>query len=439
MTRRDWTFLGRSLVPLLLGVLALALTLPAGAGAVEPGTGTITGTVTLEASGGAVGIEVCAYPVVEIGLEEEEECESTGAGGHYEITGLRATEYKVFFWPQEESAYVYQYYDHAISWEAADPVLVTAGGVASNIDATLEKGATISGTVTAAATGLPVAEVEVCAESYEGFGRCAETAPSGRYTIEGLASGDYYVYFYPEESGLDVIGQSYPGRSFSEEPAAFFVAPKQNVTGINAALSAGGQILGTVRSAANGSPLAGVEVCLTEASRLRPAACLTTRGSGAYEFEGVWTADWKVVFSPSLADLYGAEVVPIIEDEESPPELAPWNDSYPTQWWSGQTSFATATPIALTAPATVEGIDATLGTPPALTQPGPSPAATTTTPAPTVSKVAKAKPKKQKAKGPLRCKRGFSKRKMHGRVRCVRSHKVVPHSNSKKKHRKHRA
>jgi hypothetical protein len=432
MTRRDRTFLGRSLVPLLLAALALALALPAGAAAAEPGTGTITGTVTLEGGDPGIGVEVCAIPSPQLeGEEEIWDCESAGSGGRYEIAKVPAGSYKVQFWPAVQASYVFQYYDAAPSWETAQTISVTAGSVNSNIDAVLEKGATISGTVTAAATGLPVAEVEVCVESYEGFGRCEETSASGRYTIEGLPAGDYYVYFYPEESGLDVIGQSYPGRSFSEEPVAFFVAAKQNVTGINAALQPGGEILGSVRSAANGSPLAGVEVCLTEASHLRIAACLTTRRSGAYEFDGVWSAEWKVVFSPSLADLYGAEVVEIIEDEESPAELAPWNDSYPTQWWNGQTSFAAATPIAVTAPATVEGIDATLGTPPALTQPGPSPAATIAPPV--VSKVAKAKPKKQKMKAPLRCKRGFSKRKMHGRVRCVRSHKVVRH-----KHRKHR-
>jgi hypothetical protein len=432
MTRRDRTYLGRSLAAPLLAALTVVLALPAGAAAVEPGTGTISGTVTLEGGAPGIGVEVCAIPSPQLGGEEETwDCESAESGGHYEIAKVPAGSYKVQFRPAVQASYVFQYYDAAPSWETAQTISVTPGSVNSNIDGVLEKGATISGTVTAAATGLPVAEVEVCAESYEGFGRCEGTSASGRYTIEGLPAGEYYVYFYPEETGLDVVGQSYPGRSFSEEPAAFFVAPKQNVTGIDAALQPGGQILGTVRSAENGSPLAGVEVCLTEASHLRAAACLTTHRSGAYDFEGLWSAGWKVVFSPSLGDLFPAEVIPIIEDEESPAELAPWNDSFPTQWWQGQSSFATATPISLTGPATITGIDATLGTPPpsAPTQPSPTPVAPV---------VAKAKPKKhKKVEGPLRCKRGFAKRKLHGRVRCVRSHKVVRHKH--RNHRKHPA
>jgi hypothetical protein len=432
MTRRDWTFLGRSLVPLLLAALALAL--PSGAAAVEPGTGTITGTVTFEGGVAAVGVAVCASPVVEIEEEEESPCKLAKAGGNYEISGLRAGEYKVSFWPEEGSAYTYQYYDDASSWGTAEPIAVTAGGVVPDIDAELEEGATISGTVTSAATGVPAGKVEVCAESGEGFG-CAETGSSGLYTIRGLTAGKYVVYFLPEGNGLGLLAQVYQGRSFSEEPDFVAVARKAHVTGINAALALGGAIEGTVRSAANGSPLAGVEICLSEAARLGFPTCLPTGASGAYRFYGIPTGSWKVAFSPSLTDVYGSGFAGFVEEEDSPAELAPWNDSYPTQWWNGQATFAAATPIAVTAPATVTEIDGSLGTPPALVQPGPTPPAEITPPA--VSKVAKAKPKKHEAKGPLRCKRGFTKHKLRGRVRCVRSHKVVRHA--KKKHRKHGA
>lgn len=431
MTRRDWTFLGRSLVPLLLGVLALALALPAGAAAVEPGTGTITGTVTLE-GGVGVGVEVCASSVIEVEEDEEPSCESTGVGGSYEITDLRAGDYNVYFLPEEGSAYVFQFYDDASSWSTAQSIPVTAGGVTSNINAVLERGATISGTVTSAATGLPVAGVEVCAESFEGFG-CAKTVSTGLYTIQGLPAGEYDVYFLPEGTELGLLAQVYNDRSFSEQPDLVDVTHKAHVTGINAALALGGAIEGTVRSAANGSPMGGVEICMTEAVRLGFPTCLVTGESGAYRFYGIPSGSWKIAFSPALTDVYEGAVARFEEREDSPAELAPWNDSFPTQWWSGQTTFATATPIAVTAPATVTGIDGSLGTPPALVQPGPTPAATIT--APVVSKVMKTKPKKGKAQGPLRCKRGFTKRKVRKTVRCVRRHKVVRHA--KKKHHKH--
>ncbi len=431
MTRRVYTY-PTFVVLALLAVVLLAL--PSGAGAVEPTKGTITGTVTFEGGAAAVGVYVCASPVVEVPGEEEPPCVKTGVGGHYEISGVRAAEYKVFFWPEEGGAYMYQYYDDASSWETAEPIVVTAGGVTSNIDAVLEEGATISGVVTSAATGLPAANVEVCAESYtegsEGFG-CAETGPSGAYTIQALPAGEYAVYFYAEGNELGLLGQAYHGRSFSEAPDLVHVARKAHVTGINAALALGGAIEGTVRSAATNSPLSGVEICMTQAARLDYPTCLVTGASGAYRFYGIPTGSWKIAFSPSLTDVYSGEFLGWVEEEDTAAELAAFNDSFPTQWWNGQPSFAAATPIAVTAPATVTGIDGSLGTPPAVVQPVTTPPATVTPPV--VSKQVKPNPKPKPTK-PLRCKRGFYKHKKHGRVRCVKRHVVVHH---KKKHPKH--
>lgn len=436
MTRRNWTFLRRSPVPLLLSVLALALALPAGAGALGPGTGRVTGTVTLEGGGAAVGVEVCAFPDPQPGGEDEEwNCDVTGSDGTYELTGISQGEHNVQFWPYGEPAYLYQYYDGAAEYAEADPIFVTAGGLTPNVDAVLEEGATIEGTVTAAATGLPAPEVDVWAESVDGFEEQVDTDASGMYKVEGLPAGEYRVHFYPEETELDVLGQNYPAGALWEEASTFVVLPKEHVTGIDAALAPGGRILGMVRSAADGSPLSGVEVCLLEVERDRLSACLTTGASGAYEIYGLWSAHWKVVFSPALRDLYGDEFAEFVEEEETPAELAPWNDAYPTQWWKEATSSATATPIAETAPATISGIDASLGTPPALVQPGPSPAATLAPPV--IPAQAKAKPKVRKAKRPVKCKRGFGKRKLHGKERCVRHRKVVRHA--KGKHRKHAA
>jgi hypothetical protein len=419
---------------LTLAMLVGASASAAGAGAVEPGTGAIKGSVTVEGGGVTPQVEVCTWQVVEGGTENEL-CARVEVDGSYEIPGLVPGEYKVEFWPRRESGYVFQYYNDEPSWKRANPVSVTANTVTPDIDAVLEEGATISGTVTAAATGFPAANVEVCAEGEE-FGDCAETGPNGTYTIQGLPAGEYFVYFYPEGSGLGLLAQAYSDRSFSERPNPVVVGSRSDVTGIDAALQAGGKIQGAVHSAANGAPLAGVEVCLTEAARLGFPTCLQTPASGLYGFFGLPSGSWKVVFSPALRDVYSEEFARFEEEELTPAELAPWNDSFPTQWWNAQASFATATPIAVTAPAITEGIDATLGTPPpALTIPPVAPAAVIPGP-PTGSKpvkVAKAEPKRR----PLKCKRGFVKRKLRGKARCVKAHKRARHAN--KPHRRHAA
>ena len=163
----------------------------------------------------------------------------------------------VEFWPQQLN-FVWQYYAGTQDWEAATPVLVTEGSTHSGIDATLAKGAQIKGRVTAAETGAPVEEVEVCAaQSPEGSYRCAYTDSSGNYTIVGLAGGTYRVYFYPEGSGLGLLGQAWNGHELTETGDALTVAAGGVKEGVDAALRQGGQITGTVRLAAPARPSAG--------------------------------------------------------------------------------------------------------------------------------------------------------------------------------------
>jgi hypothetical protein len=107
----------------------------------------------------------------------------------------------------------------------------------------------------------------------------------------------------------------------------------------------------------------------------------------------VWPGSYKVVFSPEPSGLGGP-------------------DSFLTQWWGGQSTFAAAAPIEITPPAVVDNIDASLVAPPLAA------------PAPPIVK-----------KPVLKCKRGFLKRKVHGKQRCVKRHKVKP----KPRHRRHKA
>ena len=97
-----------------------------------------------------------------------------------------------------------------------------------------------------------------------------------------------------------------------------------------------------------------------------PIACVNTPASGGYRFFGVWTGLFKVVFSPELADLYGAEAARLTEAnfDTEPGAWAAFHDAYPTSWFSGRSSFAAADPIGVVAPGTVTGIDGLVGSPP---------------------------------------------------------------------------
>jgi hypothetical protein len=386
------------LIPLLVALVALAL--PAAGEAA--GTGAIAGTVTDEGVTPLEGVDVCAEA---IGVEGGG-CAPTGSGGTYEISGLAPGQYTVEFWPDELN-YVPQFYDGKHSFETSTPVTVTEGTTKSGVDAALEKGATISGTVTAAATGQPVAEVEVCAflVGGEAFG-CGDTTPFGGYTISKLPPGQYEIYFFPFSSKGGLVSPS--------QPTLVMLGRGQVLPGVNAALQIGGQVSGTVRLAATGAPLGNVEVCITEAGEAWPLGCLKTPASGNYRFTGVWSGSFKVVFSPEASELEEGEFWEIPAD------------SYPTQWWNGQSTFAAATAIGVTAPAVVTGIDGSLGPGPVVAPPVPAPA-------PPVTKVVK--PKRRIAK-PLRCKRGSVKKKVKGKARCVKRHKPRRHHKHPKP-RKH--
>jgi hypothetical protein len=372
------------LLPLLLGALLLAL--PASAMAAETTTtGSIEGTVSAEGSEVIGEVEVCAKAVDESSYE----CVSLPNGGPYVITNLAEGKYEVGFWPAGN--YVTQFWQGAPTWSKATALAVTEGETTGPIDATLVPGATIQGIVTASATGLPVGEVEACATSGE-IERCAKSNAAGEYSIDGLAGGHenlWGLYFYAQDAVADVVSEPYSG-------GVIEVSSGESKS-VNVALGPGGQIAGTVRLASTGASVGGVQVCVTTASSPTPLGCLLTPSSGAYRFMRVWPGSYKVVFSPEPSGLSGP-------------------DSFLTQWWGGQSTFAAAAPIEITPPAVVDNIDASLVAPPLAA------------PAPPVVK-----------KPVLKCKRGFLKRKVHGKQRCVKRHKAKPKPRHKRHKAKHQA
>jgi hypothetical protein len=399
--------LRRFLPALALGALFLAL--PGGAAGAE--TGNIAGIVTAVGGAPLVEVEVCAEAVDKSHFK----CITTRTDGTYEITGLTEGSYNVGFWTT--SNFVTQFWPNKLTWGTAEAIPVTAGQTAVGIDAELQGGATISGTVTAQATGLPVGEVEACATQEE-LERCARTGAAGTYTIDGLVPGSWNVYFYAMKAKADVVSGPYTGTA----GGAVEVGPQQALPGVNVALIPGGQIAGTVRLAGSGAPVGGVLVCATMGSSSIPLACLRTPSSGAYRFTRVWPGTFKVAFSPELKELYGPERLAEAEALEAEEAAAGHgSDGYPTQWWSGQSSFAAATPIAITPPQIVTEINASLVAPPAPAATAPTVPVTPANPTPVARKPI-----------PLKCKRGFVKRKVHGKQRCVRRAKPKPRHHKRK-------
>ena len=377
-----------------------------------PGPGGISGLVTAAGSGAPVaGVEVCAEQVAVAGTP----CATTASTGEYEIAGLTAGQYTVEFTPS--AAYFTQFYSGATSAAGATPVGVAAGTVTSGIDAILAKVPTgpgkIKGRVTAAEGGSAVGGVKVCAEQVGVTGsRCETTVSNGEYALRELPAGQWRITFDAQETKRNLLSLAYPNKEIWETPTPIALSPAEEKT-VNVALKTGGQITGTVSLAATGAPAAGVRVCLTEAEFFASLACLTTPSSGAYRFTAIYPGSFKVVFSAAAGEF---------------PDSTPIADPYSTQWWSGQPSYATAVPIAIAPPATIAGIGASLTLPSTLSTAA-APVATTGAPATVAVSAAKAKAKKR------RCRTGYARRKVKGKLRCVKA-KTAAQKHKKAKHKK---
>ncbi len=194
--------------------------------------GRIAGRVTDAATAAIAGIEVCAFSTSTEGLG----CALTDAQGEYVISALAGGAYDVEFAAPPGSGlnYVIQYYDGERSGAAANPVSVTEGATTAGIDAQLEEGGRIEGTVTDASTGAGVKGVLVCALTTNGeSSRCGVTDTGGGYAIAGLVGGRYKVGF---DGGKNYVTQYYEDRLSLSEGQAVAVTVGDTAAGIDAAL-----------------------------------------------------------------------------------------------------------------------------------------------------------------------------------------------------------
>jgi hypothetical protein len=363
-----------------------ALLAPAAAPAAP--TGSIAGTVTAaDTHAGLEGAEACASRFVEIEEGEGERifrCDETDATGAYVIEALDEGEYELEFRPGE-LPYFGEYREGSVN--------VTAGP-STGIDAELAPAAMIAGSVTAG--GQPAVEDRVCAWRLPNAekGLCTRTEEDGRYAIRFASPGSFEVEFQATGS---FATQYFDHKRHAPEADAVAATLGAVHSGVDASLEVGGRVQGTVR-ASSGPPLQEILVCAVEASSLEPEACDETGVFGQYSVGPLATGAYKIGFSVELGREFFGEELFLGE-----------NDGFQTRFYDEQTSLAAASTIGLLAPASVSGIDAQI-----------FPSRTSTAvPPPTVTVVSPPVPRPRR----LRCRRGFRKKMVHGRQRCVKIHK----------------
>jgi hypothetical protein len=237
--------------PALLSCVALLMSAPA-ALAIES-TGKISGTVTEAVTkNGLPGMFVGVYEAH--GKEAPVEFELTGPGGEYTIEGLPEGEYKVEFSAGFEGQnFITQFYEDQSLRADAEPVTVVKEKTTTGIDAEMQVGGALEGTVTDAVTHKALSNALVVAlgpgavDEGEAF-----TSASGHYTIAGLRSGSYEIGF--EDPGYVI--QYYNNQSSFASANPVSVVQKNTTSGIDAALMPKAPI-NTAAPSVSGTPAVG--------------------------------------------------------------------------------------------------------------------------------------------------------------------------------------
>ncbi len=260
----------------------------------------------------------------------------TGTAGTYRIDQIPTGTYEVQFngGCGNAGSYSPQAYDNASEF-LPQPITVTAGQSLTGIDAAMQPGATIAGTVKSqAGRGLSGICVYAYGPATENAGQ--GTTTDGRYTVANLPPGQYLVSFGPGcGNNADLAGVSFG----SQVSLPLVSAPPGTTSGIDAVLPAAGNISGQILTRSGRHVAACVAVI--------PSAVLTSTQSfeigevqevGSYEFTNLQPGTYVVTFDPGC---YSASV-------------------YASQWYKDRPSLAGAARVRIRAGHTLTGISSGL-------------------------------------------------------------------------------
>ena len=117
----------------------------------------------------------------------------TDSDGRFTLLGLAPGVYQIRA-SADDQGYIREFYDNRFDWDDADLVTVIGPGAIEGVVISLRLGATISGRVSDAETGLPISEMQVGAGPVnDGSISWSRTNRSGNYTLRGLPDGDIEV------------------------------------------------------------------------------------------------------------------------------------------------------------------------------------------------------------------------------------------------------
>jgi hypothetical protein len=195
---------------------------------------------------GEPNVSLANATVYAFGPDPQQDFEAnTDSDGRYSIVGLTPGSYRIQFTSFYADNYGPAWWDGASSLAEATVVTVSGEQSVTGVDAVLEVGATISGTLRQggpAGVELPTTEIDVInADGSTAVGGFSE--PDGTFAISNLAEGSYTLHFSPYDS-VDAE-QWWDGAADLASATYFSLSTGQTRTGLDVLLAPPG-IVGTI-------------------------------------------------------------------------------------------------------------------------------------------------------------------------------------------------
>ena len=218
----------------------------------------------------------------------------SAADGTYTIDGLAPGDYRLEAHAPEQGL-ASEFYDNTTDWNLAARVTATVGQTTTDIDFSLVRGGSISGTVYEADGLTPVPNADVWADSYDccGGGNGTRSAADGAYTIQGLVSGDYRVQARAPERGL--AGEIYDNTTDWDLASSVTVSAGQTTANVDFSLAAGGSISGTVYESDGVTPVPNADLWAESYDCCGGGEGARTGVDGTYTIDGLTSGDYRVM------------------------------------------------------------------------------------------------------------------------------------------------
>jgi hypothetical protein len=264
----------------------------------SPRGGRIAGVVTDPAGHGLKGICVEAFSVNGLGYSQVK----TGKTGRYHTASLPAGSYDVIFYADcgNTGNWLVQVYKNKSTLTKPTSVQVSRGKTTSGIDAKLELGGEISGTVTgksgAKLSGICVFPLQA---GQPNSLILAGLSVRGTYHVRGLPRGAFKLDFEPCVPVSIYAPIWWPNSETPGSAKTIRLKPRQIIRGINLAMPVGGVISGTVTDTSN-NVLKGICVAAFANSQFVPSfgsPFATTNAAGQYSIAGLSAGKYQVQFS----------------------------------------------------------------------------------------------------------------------------------------------